>query len=437
MLEQRLWPTLGGATLVADSFWPVVLKASPVQKWAALSLWDPEYLVQHGPDFVDSIWYSTDPCLVYGSANGELGGRTGMHACAASSEPPVARKMKLAELFAAVERGVAPHVLYWQDELSSLGPKLAAEIDAEDLIVNTVGGGESAQLAWLGTIGATTHAHYDVEHNFFAQIRGTKRFVLWPPQRHDDLALHPTRHPHHRQSRLADPLATACEGGSEWYEVELQPGQLLYVPPFWLHHVTATSRLSLSVSVWSPSEEAHRRRTIEALPLPWEADWPVEERWIAATQLVRQVLVWVYGGQAAAAAALDAHLYSRFGALGERPPAQQLAGSEARVARSRMVPTPLGAPATACADAGEAAAKRRTRLHEHVARGVPAIAAALRNLSRDDGVRDICTANYLEMLAAFVAGPDNVHVFLRNCCLGAWMGRARDSSATTAGWLQP
>ena len=38
---------------------------------------------------------------------------------------PEPRAMPPAELFAAAAHGVEPGVLYWQDELASLGPQLA------------------------------------------------------------------------------------------------------------------------------------------------------------------------------------------------------------------------------------------------------------------------------------------------------------------------
>ena len=37
---------------------------------------------------------------------------------------------------------------------------------------------------------------------------------------------------------------------------ELEPGDVLYNPPFWLHHVRAASNFSASISIWTPSAEA-------------------------------------------------------------------------------------------------------------------------------------------------------------------------------------
>lgn len=169
------WPADAAAVVAGRR--PVVLKDSPVAQWAALARWDPDHFAANGPEVLKLVWHAPSPCLVYTSDRGELGGTTRMRGCDATAGPPVARAMQPAEFFATAARGVEPGVLYWQDELSSLGPRLAAEVDAAPLGVHEVAGGEVAQLAWIGTRGATTQAHYDIEHNFFAQLYGTKRFV--------------------------------------------------------------------------------------------------------------------------------------------------------------------------------------------------------------------------------------------------------------------
>ena len=261
-VPHRQWPAEGGAASVAADRTPVVLKGSPVTQWAALSRWSPEHISAHGPDVLRLVWHSAGPCLVYASESGDLGGGRRMAGCDEGGESALApepRAMRPAELFAAAARGIEPGVLYWQDELARLGPQLTAEVEAAPLGLGEVEGGEVAQLAWIGTRGATTQAHYDMEHNFFAQLYGTKRFVLWPPRSHTALQLHPTRHSRHRQSQLDDlpdgpatpstlatpansaatatpatpatptaALAAAAAAAAGALRVELSPGQLLY-----------------------------------------------------------------------------------------------------------------------------------------------------------------------------------------------------------------
>lgn len=171
---------------------------------------------------------------------------------------------------------------------------------------------------WIGQPGVAAHAHYDGYHNFYAQLVGRKRFVLFPPQAWDALGVYPFLHPCHAQSRTnfstADSAtasgtattitATAShppestnrngergggggvggEGGSMdtavdavdavdavgavdavdarraiaehagGYAVVLNPGDVLYLPPLWFHYVEALDT-SVSVNVWTDTEQ--------------------------------------------------------------------------------------------------------------------------------------------------------------------------------------
>ena len=59
--------------------------------------------------------------------------------------------------------------------------------------------------------------------------------------------------------------------------VELSPGDALYIPPFTVHHVTslgaASSPLTLSLNVFSPSREIEVLDAMAALPLPFKEPW--------------------------------------------------------------------------------------------------------------------------------------------------------------------
>lgn len=146
----------------------------------------------------------------------------------------------------------------------------------------------------------------------------------------------------------------------------------------------------------------------------------------AALSNLDQVWRGLHGSEAAAVAALRAHAASRFDALRQQPEGAH----EGLLAAAGDVPAPLAA----CADAGRRAAEVRAEVHYHVARGVAAVAAALRNVSSNQGVREVTAANYLELLGAFVAGPEHTHAFVRDCCLGGWSGAANEGQS---GWLQP
>jgi hypothetical protein len=105
---------------------------------------------------------------------------------------------------------------------------------------------------WFGSNATVTPLHFDRMHNFFAQITGRKTATLIDPAdtRHvhvaadaafyhlspvdveePDLAAHP-------QFRHVQPRTIAVE-----------PGQMLFIPAFWWHHVRSHD-VSISVNKW-------------------------------------------------------------------------------------------------------------------------------------------------------------------------------------------
>ncbi len=283
-LEPEAWPA-GGAAALAHRGYPALIRhGSPAHDWAAA--WSG--IAQRADGVVlRQVWHSDQPQLVYSSAHGELGGETAMRALPAHTLATrtrvAARPLTLGQLLRDapnVARARNGTVLYWQDDLAALGPEAAASVDIEPLAIREVDNAEVATLAWIGSAGAQTSAHYDIEHNLFAQVYGMKAFYIWPPSAHASLRVFPTRHSLHRQSSLRG----LPESAHPPIYATLSAGDVLYIPPYWPHHVIARSRLSVSVSVWSTSASGVKYAELERLPLPWEAEWSHERVTVAATQ---------------------------------------------------------------------------------------------------------------------------------------------------------
>ncbi|MEA5602492.1 cupin-like domain-containing protein [Nostoc sp. UHCC 0252] len=99
---------------------------------------------------------------------------------------------------------------------------------------------------------STTVLHFDGFHNIFVQIRGRKKILLFPPSNY--LSFYP---PLEDSLGLADyskvdPNIPNLElfpkfPWQEKIEVVLQAGEMLYIPPYWWHYVTAVDEnISLS-----------------------------------------------------------------------------------------------------------------------------------------------------------------------------------------------
>lgn len=102
---------------------------------------------------------------------------------------------------------------------------------------------------------STTPLHFDAVHNIFIQIRGRKKILLFPPSNY--LSFYPAGVDDNRGLQdfsKVDPNRLNLElfpkfPWEERIEVLLQPGEMLYIPPFWWHHVTAIDE-NISVSFW-------------------------------------------------------------------------------------------------------------------------------------------------------------------------------------------
>lgn len=107
---------------------------------------------------------------------------------------------------------------------------------------------------WIGPGGTITPAHYDAANNLFGQVRGRKKVILVSPAYYD--RLYPlgidAAMPHN--SRIGD-IEHVAEGRFPRFrdvpaqEVDLGPGEMLYIPPFWWHQVRSLSA-AVSVNFW-------------------------------------------------------------------------------------------------------------------------------------------------------------------------------------------
>lgn len=109
---------------------------------------------------------------------------------------------------------------------------------------------------WLGPAGTVTPLHCDYDDNLFAQIWGHKRVLLYSPASADLLYLKEfnpilfgspfdPEQPDYEHFPLAQSAVSV--------ECILGPGDLLYLPAGWFHHVRALA-FSLSVNRWTPDE---------------------------------------------------------------------------------------------------------------------------------------------------------------------------------------
>eukprot|EP00051_Salpingoeca_urceolata_P009754 m.118520 g.118520 ORF g.118520 m.118520 type:complete len:386 (+) comp16434_c0_seq2:2265-3422(+) len=127
---------------------------------------------------------------------------------------------------------------------------------------------------WAGTPGATTQLHYDVLHNTFVQLHGTKRFTCLAPSHAEGISFYPDTHPRARKAQTHINLQNQLTS-KEALRFDLHPGDVLFVPAFWLHHVEAVSS-SVSVNVFSEAHERLVAAQVFGQPAPLDPEWPTD-----------------------------------------------------------------------------------------------------------------------------------------------------------------
>ena len=71
--------------------------------------------------------------------------------------------------------------------------------------------------------------------------------------------------------------------------IEVNSHQALYLPPYWFHTVV-TMEPSLSINVWSNSNDYLLMEQVLKSPIPFEAEWPMETL-LAVAKLYIDIIV--------------------------------------------------------------------------------------------------------------------------------------------------
>lgn len=106
---------------------------------------------------------------------------------------------------------------------------------------------------WFGSSGTVTPLHFDMSHNLYAQIYGSKRFRIYAPADKPYLYPYPEcsrlSHLSHVDAETPDFKAYPLLANAREISFVLTAGQLLFLPAFWWHHVRAES-VAISASQW-------------------------------------------------------------------------------------------------------------------------------------------------------------------------------------------
>jgi len=116
--------------------------------------------------------------------------------------------------------------------------------------------------AWFSGKGVRTWLHYDNNgcHNINAQVRGSKRAVLFPPTDLEHVPLFdPAQNPAYNCSALdieapTKEQAAALEKAHPW-TAELDAGDVLFIPAHWLHTFEHLGSFNANLNFWWKPEQ--------------------------------------------------------------------------------------------------------------------------------------------------------------------------------------
>ena len=107
---------------------------------------------------------------------------------------------------------------------------------------------------WIGGQ-VRTQTHNDRDHNLACVVAGHRRFVLFPPSQVANLYIGPLDNP--PPLSLVDPEAPDLSRFPRYRQAYaaaqvayLEPGDALFVPKYWWHHVTSLARYNAMVNYW-------------------------------------------------------------------------------------------------------------------------------------------------------------------------------------------
>lgn len=107
---------------------------------------------------------------------------------------------------------------------------------------------------FAGLGGTLYHCHYDLQPNLHVQLSGRKRFIIFPPEDWRHLYPFPVHHDLDRRSQVdldkPDDSKFPEWKGARGMIVELEPGDALYIPPYWWHHVQSLTPETTSMAIW-------------------------------------------------------------------------------------------------------------------------------------------------------------------------------------------
>eukprot|EP00731_Ephydatia_muelleri_P028041 Em0019g914a len=405
---------------------PLVIRNSGVERWDARKKWTPSYLasktsVLKGVYENDNRWFG--PYYDDRKPMTPMFDRVNPY--------KIGLELPSAEFFRSIQSPSDGRYLYFTGDIEQLGDWAWNEIQPskELLVLNPT---HSSVNVWIGQPHVIAHCHYDGYHNFYAQLYGRKKFTLFSPAAWPGLSPYPFLHPSHAQCQVnvsnsaRDVVRFPALKDVTPLEVILEPGDLLYLPPLWFHHVESME-VSISVNVWTDTKQTTTVERLFALPLVTSSiQFPSSRhRAIATSILIHKFVVSLCNLRSCVSPTQDSSSFPSSALNKEAKKMDTAAYFVYRLWRARYsllmeegkLPSSLEGGEPILCEAGEPAALLKMLMEtlevlsgQHVKEHGDSVATLLRQLPVDTW--EIWAGNYVEYVAASAVDVRHVGLFL-------------------------
>ncbi len=215
---------------------PLVIKQIS-KNWPALKKWSPDYFKEK---------YGNNIVKVYDNSFLEPG----------ENYMASAKKMLFSEYLDEVFiKGKNLRMFLYN--IVSHAPELKKDVSMPQLVK---GFSKNFFFMFFGPKGTVTQNHYDIDmsHVFHTNFYGKKRFILFPPSESKKLYQHPFTIRSYVDIDKPDLVKFPNFKGIKAYEVFLDPGDTLYIPSTYWHHVNYIDA-SFAISFRVPHQKMLKR----------------------------------------------------------------------------------------------------------------------------------------------------------------------------------
>ena len=231
--------------------------------WDAIGKWSPDYLSSVLRAKRVTIAVSNEAQFNYDPNSGAGEGASRYRSA----------QMDFVNAVSSICKDGPEHYYLMQRSVPDEFPELLQDIRTPEWLTD-----QSAAInLWFGSAGNVTPLHYDHTNNFFAQVYGRKHLTLFDPMQTDLLYPYPLESPASHVSFI-DLEQPDLEEYPKFCQTRalagvIEPGELLYLPAYWWHHVRSL-QISISVNFWWPHgfEQNFLPNALRTLPLLYQQD---------------------------------------------------------------------------------------------------------------------------------------------------------------------